>query len=62
MACFPGEHFFIFLNIFENIQERVHHGSQDDINKVNTQSVQDALNKMKAIKSDALFDFSFDCL
>ena len=33
----------------QNIQERVHHGLQDDINKVITQSVKDALNKMKAM-------------
>ena len=46
----------------QNIQERVHHGLQDDINKVNPQSVKDALNKMKAMKSDALFDFSSGCL
>ena len=45
-----------------NIQERVHNGLQDDINKVNTQSVKDALNKMKAMKTDPLFDFSSDCL
>ena len=51
-----------FDKVQQNIQERVHHGLQDDINKVNTQSVKDALNKMKAMKSDALFDFSSDCL
>ena len=46
----------------QNIQERVHHVLQDDINKVNHQPVKDALNKMKAMKSDAVFDFSSDCL
>jgi len=46
----------------QNIQERINHGLQDDINKVNTQSVKDALNKMNAMKSDAVFDFSSDCL
>ena len=51
-----------FDKVQQNIQERVHHGFQDDVNKVNTQSVIDALNKMKAMKSDALFDFSSDCL
>ena len=30
----------------QNIQERVHHGLQDDINKVNTQSVKDEQNKI----------------
>ena len=40
----------------QNIQERVHHGLQDEIDKINHQSVKDALNKMKAMKSDA------DCL
>ena len=34
----------------------------DDIYKVNNQSVKDALNKMKAMKSEAVFDFSSDCL
>ena len=34
----------------------------DDIYKVNPQSVKGALNKMKAMKSDAVFDFSSDCL
>ena len=41
----------------QNIQEIVHHGLQDDINKV-TQSVKDALNKMKAMKSDAVLDLA----
>ena len=51
-----------FDKVKQNIQERVHHELQDDIYKVNTQSVKDALNKMKAMKSDAVFDFSSDCL
>jgi len=38
-----------FDKVQQNIQEKVHHGLQDDINKVNTQSVKDALNKMKAM-------------
>ena len=45
-----------FDKVQQNIQERVHHGLQDD--KVNTQSVKDALNKMKGMKSDAVLDFS----
>ena len=32
------------------------------IYKVNHQSVKNALNKRKAMKSDAVFDFSSDCL
>ena len=51
-----------FDKVKQNIQERVHHELQDDIYKVNTQSVKDALNKMKAMKRDAVFDFSSDCL
>ena len=34
----------------QNIQDRVHHGLQDDIYKVNHQAVKDALNKMKVMK------------
>ena len=44
-----------FDKVQQSIQERVHHGLQDDIDKVNHQSVKDALNKMKAMKSDAVF-------
>ena len=51
-----------FDKVQQNLQERVDHGLQDDINKVITQSVKDALNKMKGMKSDAVLDFSWDCL
>ena len=55
-----------FQEIYENLYSQHTLGEdfekvQDDINKVNTQSVKDALNKMKAMKSDSVFDFSSDC-
>ena len=51
-----------FEDMCEEVERNIGLNSLDDIDRVDENLVKEALNKLKAGKSDALFDYSSDCL
>ena len=51
-----------FENLSDEINSRVDQMSMGDVDRINDNLVREALKKMKAGKSDSLFDFGSDCI